>query len=865
MNIDNNEWNIMDGYLISYRGTDLNPVIPEGVTSISRCAFNKKQPRLNSVTFPKSLEECGYIELECNKIIFYDTTEWRIGGFDGLKVGEIYIHNTQNNWVSSIKKAISISAKEKYFLRYESVEQVLYDKEIIILDEPIRSKDYMAFVNLFKFFQFKIHNQQKQEFLIIDNVLYNYYGKEENIVLPLWVDRIAPNAFLMNGSSKHIVVPEGIKFSDYCFRTKGWLSLSILGPGLTLRSNILNYDSETYQCYKRLKLNANTRFEDTGYLQIKVVELYLTGVNEREFKDFFNQFKNKDTFIDVKKIVFVDAPILSLKTMKYILDIINVFSTELIITNAKEEKRISFLYRDRKIETIKFYDEDLPLDALDKDIMDYVDTIYINNESGNAVSNWTKFFSQKCTDYQAKLLELYWINNLETIVFYNYKIPFLQKKMLNLAIGHKVYFDFLETNMGLPNEDDDEKEDALGNVDEEINELLDKIRILCTNLSPDGKNVVIEQVKYFINSYYKDTEQLKPNIISQSELTLKNASLLSPAILRITLLNNLRGLINKIEMNDEYAKLRENIYKYENYINDQNIKIPDKIESTEDKIMYIIIKSREYENTVFIKKINGIFSDIKNKISFALTQSLSDVLLKNEDNLEQVFILQIDRLYESVQFFVKVESLFKNPDESTIALIIQKVKSIITLFDTNHKQEYERKLNSLINNYYQKIMSKEISITEAVVGLCQEWEPFLEELKRVAPNYIAYKDVIDALNVEVSGLQKENKHIINEVTTELVDLLENCGLVGDIKSYIRKKIEDTLIIWRDRLDDPNYQLPEEKPILDDSPRMKCSSQAIEITIRILKELYDIKDMILNYLNEYQNYLDAKKIKISFNP
>lgn len=107
MNLDNEEWLIVDGVLKEYRGNEVDVKIPYGVTRINKTVFLRKG--LRSVSIPSSVEKIG-------DNAFFSNWLRQIEFLEGLK----YIGTSafEGNFVDEVTFPSTLST-----LRYDSLGQ----------------------------------------------------------------------------------------------------------------------------------------------------------------------------------------------------------------------------------------------------------------------------------------------------------------------------------------------------------------------------------------------------------------------------------------------------------------------------------------------------------------------------------------------------------------------------------------------------------------------------------------------------------------------------------------------------------------------------------------------------------------------
>lgn len=174
-----NGFEIQDGILIKYTGTDTDVIIPEGVTSIGKYAFSGSfgwgNQNLQSVVIPEGVTSIG------------------------------------NDAFLNCKNLHSVTVPESVTSIGNSAWKNCQNLQNITIPDDVTFIGDGAFLGCNKL-------TDSNEMIIVKNILFGYYGKETNVIIPDGITAIGCNAFYGCANLQSVTIPCGVvSVGEYAF------------------------------------------------------------------------------------------------------------------------------------------------------------------------------------------------------------------------------------------------------------------------------------------------------------------------------------------------------------------------------------------------------------------------------------------------------------------------------------------------------------------------------------------------------------------------------------------------------------------------------------------------------------------------
>ena len=250
---DSKDFVIENGVLKKYIGEGGDVIIPEGVTEIAESAFNPYlngiamkhydgRKNIKSVVIPEGVIKIGDLAFanceNLEKIIVplsiahigafaFRGTQWQKNQTGMITLGSILVSYVGNDIEITIPDGITVIA-DAVFEKSASITSVHIPKTVTSIGSrafygctTLKSIDIPNGVNDIGKYAFeKTHwlATQKEEFVIINGVLYAYNGACANAVIPDIVTEIGPYAFGHNSTLQSVIIPSSVvKISKEAF------------------------------------------------------------------------------------------------------------------------------------------------------------------------------------------------------------------------------------------------------------------------------------------------------------------------------------------------------------------------------------------------------------------------------------------------------------------------------------------------------------------------------------------------------------------------------------------------------------------------------------------------------------------------
>ncbi|MCM1052846.1 MAG: hypothetical protein NC483_02580 [Ruminococcus sp.] len=385
-------------------------------------------------------------------------------------------------------------------------------------------------------------------------------------------------------------------------------------------------------------------------------------------------------------------------------------------------------------------------------------------------------------------------------------------------------------------------------IDNEINELVVRIKEKCSLLEGTTKDLTLKELDTLLANYEMGLKKLKPIFDNDSlSLTLYD----TPASLRAKLLSDLIKLDNSFYNLDMLLELKQKISTYKSYLNGELINnMPTDI--VEIKKIADFISGNN-----FIAKFMEMLAGIEAKLIIPNNEILS---LNSITKIEKELTTKIHEFYETV-LYVYVFYLTLNCETGySLSQDISTLKIIINALDTNNKNIYNKRLKELIAKYQNKIKVLDLSV-DFELAFRNELDFILKDLALLVPNVMGKKNLLEDISVAKNiiaqnGEANSTLNVISIATKELLKLLNNPILVLEIKKEVLTSLLDILNKAYSSLLDNTYFLEERN-------EFECLDLNTRIALQILGDVYGLKFKVESYianLNTYNSNIEVLNLR-----
>ena len=406
------------------------------------------------------------------------------------------------------------------------------------------------------------------------------------------------------------------------------------------------------------------------------------------------------------------------------------------------------------------------------------------------------------------------------------------------------------------------QETSIEDVDDEINILLSEIYSMIKYLDGVTKQTIVNKINSLINEYQTKLENSKPqfNIENNPSLIFED---ISPKTLRNNLIYSLEMIIQNLITKGKIIKLSEKIGKYLHYLlgNEINVK-DDEIFIKIKEIVNIakIIEENKYVNILkeLFEKINKIILDNFND------EYVINLTLRNFD-IETYFEEKLDKIYNEVMTlnsrlnpYLELLKVLKGYENDTS--LAQELRKLERVFSElvgkandelyNEYQELKKKYINILNENILKIKNNQLdalSIAEIELNFRKELQPILEKLNALTPLILKNQKLYHQFSI-ASSESEENGSII-DLIKEIRKLVENNFLSSDVKDTIIDKLSHIIIHWENIL----LSKDTREIVKNFSSEVGLKSENLILEVMILKDLYELKFSVEQYIVESQEY------------
>ena len=388
--------------------------------------------------------------------------------------------------------------------------------------------------------------------------------------------------------------------------------------------------------------------------------------------------------------------------------------------------------------------------------------------------------------------------------------------------------------------------------DQEIDELVNGIKEKSNILEESLKTNVLSKVDDLVKKYHEDLESLRPKLEKENNITLRMNQ--TPQSLRINLISELLKIRTNFIDLDTNIYLKEKIKKYKEIVgDDSNVEEQAQVETIEDKIRetkyYASLMNQGNINSEILK----ILKEIENSL---IVPSLDTITLKihtSSNNPEQELTNRLNNLFDKVrEAYIFYQSL-RGENDTSLGNDIKDLDVIINFLDTESKKDYQERLDSIKNKYFEEV--KDLTIENgSELKIRKELAPILEELSKLVPNMKEKRDVLNDISEAKKVVTLESNENLGAITSAVKDIiaqLESNILDETTKDKIMAFLLQTLGDSYESILNNTFSLEEKEDSLE-----KNLSWGLKATLKILKEIYSVQNFI-NEMNKYNE--DIKPI------
>ncbi len=166
-------------------------------------------------------------------------------------------------------------------------------------------------------------------------------------------------------------------------------------------------------------------------------------------------------------------------------------------------------------------------------------------------------------------------------------------------------------------------------------------------------------------------------------------------------------------------------------------------------------------------------------------------------------------------------------------------------------QELKKKYINILNENILKIKNNQLdtlSINEIELNFRKELQPILERLHKLAPLILKNQKLYHQLSIVNDKEINENGSII-DLIKEIRKLVENNFLSSDVKDIIFDKLNNIIIHWEYVLSSNDVS----KIVKSFSSEVGLKSENLILEVMILKDLYELKFSVEQYIKDAQEY------------
>ncbi len=461
---------------------------------------------------------------------------------------------------------------------------------------------------------------------------------------------------------------------------------------------------------------------------------------------------------------------------------------------------------------------------------------------------------------------------LERIVLVNNKLTFSEKRKIKefaMIKGIQISFATDITRFNVAEEDSFQEI----SVDDELNNLLEEIKLLCKGLDEQSSNIIQMKVTKLLDEYNKNLVNLKPDYYQEEQILTLECT--NPRDLRNNLIISLNNLILLLNSRKKILNLSTKITRYnEFFMYDKNIEVAE--DNNFKKISKIKELDRIFKNKFLVAKVAELLLNIKMQINNNLDNLFNDKLDLTNLDIPSLFDSELDKIYQQALFLIPYENLLKSlglkgdsklaADLNNLNDIFSKVNSELLNSLFNKYQELIKKYIDIIKSNVTDIFNNQefLSANQIETNFRQELNLLLEELNKELPKILENQELLSDIclaNKYIEYHYSENENWLISIIIEVLSLTNNNLLEDNIVGDINDKLTKLLQYWYTLLS--NNSLNSIVESLNNSYGL--TSDVLIVKTKIIRDFYEIKREVESYLirlEEYNKYnnLEMNKTK-----
>lgn len=452
------------------------------------------------------------------------------------------------------------------------------------------------------------------------------------------------------------------------------------------------------------------------------------------------------------------------------------------------------------------------------------------------------------------------IVNPELSLIEKMKIKFLIRHYNNLFVNYLNEFDlekFLKPD----------SDNFTDNDDKEIEDLLDKIRKIIESLDSETKKIIEDKVNLLINEYQQNILSLKPKYgLNNSNVNLIDNDK-SFDTMRFNLIISLTIIIQNLNKQERLLEFLKKLNYYQEFIEGQS-----KEDKQDDEILKKMKTIIELSNLInenkFKEKLKILIEKTKQLISNNFYEE-NIVLTLKDDDIENDFKENLNKIYEKMLSIYSIVypyfELLNSIEEKSDSELSNELKKIDTIFSSlstldklkNDYQQIKEKYIKIINDIILKLKKNEetVKAKDIELNFRKELQIILEKLNKKTPIILNNQILISQITLAIKSLEEEtneNNWII-EFINEIRQTLRNDLIDCNIKEKILSELKSILLKWLAKLSVEDLS----EIVKNFDNKIGLENENLIIEIMLLKELYEVKFSLDEYIDKLTNY---KKVK-----
>ena len=472
---------------------------------------------------------------------------------------------------------------------------------------------------------------------------------------------------------------------------------------------------------------------------------------------------------------------------------------------------------------------------------------YINVKTITVIDGDYKFIKKLFKECKA---------NLKTIVIINTNLSNFERKRINKIFkSNNVVVQFFDSIDQVDLKQDENTNDIVQN-------LINKIKSMIVSLDDDSQKIINDKINYLIEEYQTKLKLTNPEFKlndSSFNLTMEDNS---PKNLKNNLIFALETIIQNLNIKNKVLVFSKKFKNYEMILN--NNKIDNTVEDENaKKIRTIINLSNFFCESKIKEQLLKLFKETQIMILDNLKDENVIKLTLEPQDAERFFENKLDILFEEINILNDRLSSYLNllkalqgyQNDLNLSIELRQLEKLFS--------NLIGKSNDELGNLYKNLRDKYINITndmisklkngeevisakEIEINFRKELQPILKEIQQKLTNMLKNQKIYHQLS---SDNQKYENGAIIDLVKEIKKLSDNSLLTPTMRDTIIDKLSNTLIHWQCILLNDNISEIVKK--FDNKTGL--TSENLIIEVEILKELYEIKLNLEEYLNKLQEH------------